>query len=95
MSSRKLQGKKAFLFSGEIDRTLKKISEGIEIFDGIIEKLHGNVSNNQKEKLELELKKEIKKLQRHRDQIKNWLTQNEVKDKDILLETRRLIELVF
>ena len=36
---------------------------------------------NQKEKHEGDLKKEIKKLQRHRDQIKNWIQLNEIKDK--------------
>lgn len=38
------------------------------------------------------MKKEIKKLQRLRDQIKSWLTSNEIKDKRQLQEYRRLIE---
>lgn len=45
-----------------------------------------------KEKYEQELKKEIKKLQRFRDQIKTWLGSNEIKDKRQLLENRKLIE---
>lgn len=49
-------------------------------------------SNNQKEKYEQDLKKEIKKLQRLRDQIKTWLASNDVKDKRALLENRKLIE---
>jgi len=38
------------------------------------------------------LKREIKKLQKLREQIKVWQTQNEVKDKEKLLEYRRLVE---
>ena len=38
------------------------------------------------------MKKEIKKLQRLRDQIKTWLSSNEIKDKRSLLENRKLIE---
>lgn len=38
------------------------------------------------------MKREIKKLQKLREQIKVWQTQNEVKDKDKLLEYRRLVE---
>jgi CCR4-NOT transcription complex subunit 3 len=91
----------------EIDRTLKKVQEGIEEFDQIWVKVgsrrprlplsarapsglpsrrwpapHGTCplprqvheaeNPNQKEKLEADLKKEIKKLQRLRDQIKSW-----------------------
>jgi hypothetical protein len=52
--------------------------------------LAGNAA--QKEKYEAELKKTIKKLQRERDQIKAWLTQNEIKDKTALTDTRKLIE---
>lgn len=86
----------------EIDRTLKRVSEGIDVFDQIWEKVGAllatqvvdlnNVQNlgpqsgclvqrkdfdtgtnpAQKEKYEADLKKEIKKLQRYRDQIKTW-----------------------
>jgi hypothetical protein len=38
------------------------------------------------------LKKEIKKLQRFRDQVKQWAASNDVKDKNPLLEARRRIE---
>ena len=43
-----------------------------------------------KEKYEGDLKKEIKKLQRLRDQVKNWLGNNEVKDKAQLTEARKV-----
>ena len=45
-----------------------------------------------KEKYEEELKKEIKKLQRYRDQIKAWAASADVKNKAPLLEARRIIE---
>jgi hypothetical protein len=48
----------------------------------------------QKEKLELDLKTQIKKLQRLRDQIKTWVASNDIKDKTQLLDNRRLIETV-
>lgn len=84
MTSRKLQG--------EIDRILKKVSEGVDTFETIFEKIQSSSNIAQKEKYELELKKEIKKLQRYRDQIKTWLSSNEIKDKRALMENRRLIE---
>lgn len=48
----------------------------------------------QKDKLEETLKREIKKLQRSRDQIKAWAAQNDIKDKKPLLDKRKAIETV-
>jgi CCR4-NOT transcription complex subunit 3 len=76
----------------EIDRLLKKVSEGVDIFDEIFEKIKETENGAQKEKLETDLKKEIKKLQRFRDQIKTWIASNDIKDKTALLDNRRLIE---
>ncbi|XVF31225.1 hypothetical protein REPUB_Repub16aG0127300 [Reevesia pubescens] len=80
-ASRKLQG--------EIDRVLKKVQEGVDVFEGIWNK----------EKFEADLKKEIKKLQRYRDQIKTWIQSSEIKDKKIsasyeqaLVDARKQIE---
>ncbi|WFC97463.1 general negative regulator of transcription subunit 5 [Malassezia yamatoensis] len=84
MAARKLQT--------EIDRTFKRVSEGVEIFEGLYEKLQTSANQAQKEKLESDLKTQIKKLQRHRDQIKTWLQNNDIKDKKPLMENRRLIE---
>lgn len=42
-------------------------------------KVYSASSSNQKDKYEQDLKKEIKKLQRYRDQIKSWLGSNDVK----------------
>lgn len=84
MAARKLQT--------EIDRTLKKVSEGVELFEGIYEKMQASTNQAQKEKLEAELKTQIKRLQRMRDQIKTWVAGNDIKDKSLLLDNRKLIE---
>uniref|UniRef100_A0A3Q2VY26 CCR4-NOT transcription complex subunit 3 n=1 Tax=Haplochromis burtoni TaxID=8153 RepID=A0A3Q2VY26_HAPBU len=86
------EGKKLKLQAGEIDRCLKKVAEGVEQFEDIWQKLHNAANTNQKEKYEADLKKEIKKLQRLRDQIKTWVASNEIKDKRQLVENRKLIE---
>lgn len=86
MTSRKTQQ--------EIDKTFKKVEEGIQAFDGIYEKIYSSSNAAQKDKLEDNLKREIKKLQRFRDQIKTWAAGNEVKDKAPLLEQRKRIEKV-
>ena len=86
MAARKLQQ--------EVDKCFKKVAEGVAEFESIYDKIE--LSNNpaQKEKLEDNLKREIKKLQRLRDQIKTWAASNDIKDKAPLLEQRRLIETV-
>lgn len=86
MASRKVQQ--------EIDKTFKKVDEGIEEFNGIYEKIYSSQNAAQKDKLEDNLKREIKKLQRSRDQIKTWAAGNEVKDKTALMEYRKRIEKV-
>lgn len=90
-ASRKLQG--------EIDRVLKKVQEGVDVFDSIWNKVYDTENANQKEKFEADLKKEIKKLQRYRDQIKTWIQSSEIKDKKVsasyeqaLMDARKLIE---
>jgi CCR4-NOT transcription complex subunit 3 len=86
MAARKLQQ--------EVDKCFKKVSEGMADFDAIYEKIEQSTNPAQKEKLEDQLKREIKKLQRLRDQIKTWATGNDIKDKAPLLEQRKLIETV-
>ena len=61
--------------------------------------LHGGISFNTKKPLNLvssswlkPRKKEIKKLQRHRDQIKTWIASSDIKDKRALMDARKLIE---
>lgn len=102
--------------SPQIDKTLKKVTEGLSIFDDFWEQLQGTDNQNNREKLEaqvrgravmlptsagsswlllsesaagftyfrplpecLQLKTEIKKLQRFRDQIKSWAASSEVR----------------
>lgn len=84
MSNRKLLG--------EIDRVLKKVDEGLIIFEQIWDKVYGASTSAQKEKYEADLKKEIKKLQRLRDQIKTWQGDSSIKDKTKLDLNRKLIE---
>ena len=81
-------------FTAEIDRCLKKVAEGVDKFDDTWNKVHHASNSNQKEKYEEDLKKEIKKLQRLRDQIKTWIASAEIKDKSVLVEKRKLIEAV-
>lgn len=64
MSSRKLQQ--------EFEKLQKKVSEGLAQFDQTHEKIYATDNSSLKEKLEGELRKEIKKLQRSRDQVKQW-----------------------
>ncbi|AET38940.1 CCR4-NOT core subunit NOT5 Ecym_3456 [Eremothecium cymbalariae DBVPG len=79
----------------EVDKVLKKVKEGLAEFDIIYDKFQTTESDNQsyREKLESDLKREIKKLQKHREQIKSWLSKDDVKEKtSLLMENRRLIE---
>ena len=78
----------------EIDRTLKKVTEGVELFESIYDKMQASTNQTQKEKLETDLKTQIKKLQRLRDQIKTWVASNDIKDKTSLVDNRKLIETV-
>ena len=82
------------IYIAEIDRTLKKVSEGVEVFESIYDKMQASTNQTQKEKLETDLKTQIKKLQRLRDQIKTWVASNDIKDKSALLDNRKLIETV-
>ncbi|GAA5843861.1 hypothetical protein JCM3766R1_005948 [Sporobolomyces carnicolor] len=84
MAARKLQT--------EIDKTLKKVTEGVEVFESVYDKIQASSNQTQKEKLEADLKTQIKKLQRLRDQIKTWMASSDVKDKQPLIDNRKLIE---
>lgn len=86
MAARKLQQ--------EVDKCFKRISEGVMEFDEIYEKIEQSNNPAQKEKLEDNLKKEIKKLQRLRDNIKTWVANSDIKDKGPLMEQRKIIETV-
>ncbi|XP_075474766.1 uncharacterized protein LOC142505596 isoform X3 [Primulina tabacum] len=90
-ASRKLQR--------ETYRILKKVQECVDVFDSIWNKVYDTDNANQMERFEADLKKEIKKLQRYRDQIKTWIQSSEIKDKKVsasyeqaLVDARKLIE---
>lgn len=55
------------------------MDEGFETFDEIMSKMSEANSDNQREKFQDDSKKEIKKLQRLRDQIKGWQNSSEIK----------------
>lgn len=84
MTNRKLQG--------EIDRVFKKVDDGVHVFEQIWDKVYSATTTAQKEKYEGDLKKEIKKLQRLRDNIKTWQGDGSIKDKSKLDSYRKLIE---
>jgi len=78
----------------EIDICLKKVDEGLEYFHELWDKAHKLWEKvEQREKIAAELKKEIKKLQRHREQVKNWVTKHpDLLNKEPLVDARRKIE---
>ncbi|WWC64200.1 uncharacterized protein I303_106808 [Kwoniella dejecticola CBS 10117] len=84
MSMRKL--------AAEIDKTLKAVAVGVETFEATFDKLAHATNATQKDKTENDLKAQIKKLQKSRDQIKAWIGNNDIKEKGALLDNRRLIE---
>lgn len=80
--------------AAEVDKTLKAVTLGVESFDSTFAKLDHATNSTQRNKIEDDLKTQIKKLQRLRDQIKAWLGNNDIKDKNPLIENRKLIESV-
>ncbi|KAI7844515.1 hypothetical protein COHA_001873 [Chlorella ohadii] len=78
----------------EIEKTLKKVQEGLEVFDDHQEQYDTTdpANTNAREKLESQLKDQIKKLQRLRDSIKTWMASSEIKDKTDITNARKEIE---
>ena len=76
----------------EVERTLKRIDEGLKDFDDLYDKVAGVDGAAQKQRLEGDLKTEIKKLQKLRDQVKTWAAGPEIKNKQQLTEAREKIE---
>ncbi|CAH2355487.1 putative general negative regulator of transcription subunit 3 [[Candida] railenensis] len=87
MSHRKLQK--------EVDAIFKKINEGIDLFNYYYTRHEASNNDSQRDKLEGDLKKEIKKLQKFRDQIKTWQSNDSIEAAIVpsrLQEHRRLVE---
>jgi CCR4-NOT transcription complex subunit 3 len=73
----------------EVDTTLKKAHEGAELWESDLEKYQSEPNN----KIFDGLKRDLKKLQKLREQIKGWLNAGEIKGQDSKLqEARRSIE---
>lgn len=73
----------------------KKINEGIDLFNYYHSRHQSSNSDSQREKLEGDLKKEIKKLQKFRDQIKTWQLNDSIEAAiapSKLQEHRKLVE---
>ena len=76
----------------EIDKTHKKIREGFDVFQSLWDKVEDATDHSSKQRWTAELKKELKKLQRMRDQIKGWLSNGAVKDTSDLEHHKSEIE---
>lgn len=78
-----------------MEAVFKKIHEGLDLFNYYFSRHEASSNDSQREKLETDLKKEIKKLQKFRDQIKTWQL-NDAMEATIapqkLQEHRRLVE---
>ncbi|MES1916779.1 MAG: hypothetical protein MHM6MM_008565 [Cercozoa sp. M6MM] len=76
----------------EIETVLKKVDDGIVEFERLWDKVYSADTASQKEKYEGELKGQIKKLQRLRESVKNWVSQGAVRDPHRLQEARHRVE---
>lgn len=82
-------------FSREVETVFKKIHEGLDLFNYYFSRHEASNNDSQREKLEADLKKEIKKLQKFRDQIKSWQGNDSLEvaiTSQKLQEHRRLVE---
>lgn len=78
-----------------METVFKKIHEGLDLFNYYFSRHEASSNDSQREKLETDLKKEIKKLQKFRDQIKNWQGNDSLEATIAplkLQEHRRLVE---
>lgn len=81
--------------SREVETVFKKIHEGLDLFNYYFSRHEASNNDSQREKLESDLKKEIKKLQKFRDQIKTWQGNDSLEATiapQKLQEHRRLVE---
>ncbi|CBZ27758.1 conserved hypothetical protein [Leishmania mexicana MHOM/GT/2001/U1103] len=76
----------------EADRLLKKVNEGLDAYDELHEKLANAPNASAKERLEGDLKRELKKLQRHREAMKSFMQNDDYKEKAKMQVSRKKIE---
>jgi len=70
----------------------EKVDEGVEEYNRLKDAHQRASQPNQKEKLEENLKAQIKKLQRDRNQLSTWIADKNVKDKEPLMAGKNKIE---
>ncbi|KAI9509553.1 Not1 N-terminal domain, CCR4-Not complex component-domain-containing protein [Russula earlei] len=75
-----------------VDRTLIKVAECVRLFESIYNEMHASTDITQEDGLERDLKTQLKKLQRLRNEIKTLVASNDIKDKAALLENLGLIK---
>ena len=73
---------------------LTYLLQGIEQLESLEQKLNNAPTQTMKEKYEIEMKKEIKKLQRIRDYFRAAINNPDLKDKSKPMEARRRVEVV-
>ena len=71
---------------------MKKVEEGLEVYRSLHESAYSPLPLPQKQKINLELKKEIKKLQRFRASIISWISKGEIREPQQLIEAKQEIE---
>ncbi|KAL4448046.1 hypothetical protein ABPG75_005265 [Micractinium tetrahymenae] len=76
----------------EIEQTLKRVNEGVADWDALWDKLEETEDPSQRDKIVGEMKKELKKLQRLREQVRGWAASGEVKDDSRLNDARKAVE---
>ena len=77
----------------EVESTLKKVHEGVESWGQEWAQLQTIYDFSQRDKIIEGLKRDLKKLQRLREQVRGWLTTGEVRGQDdALQEARRMVE---
>lgn len=76
----------------EIEKKLKSIDEGCDMFNNTLYRLQNVKTQTQKERYDHDLKKEIKKLQKLRESVRVYQSNAEVRDKTALNEARKKIE---
>lgn len=75
----------------ELEKKLSQAEEGCLNFNQILKKLNSTLSQTQKERYESELKKEIQRLQRTRESLRNNESQDP-RNKSRIIDIRRKIE---
>ncbi|BDA50615.1 probable CCR4-NOT transcription complex subunit 3 at N-terminal half [Coccomyxa sp. Obi] len=76
----------------EIEQALKKIYDGIHNFKELGVKMEAAEDAKDRDKWMQEMKRELKRLQRLRDQIRQWAADPTIRDTSLLIDARHAIE---